>query len=70
MTHFAAVQTQGVRPTVFGLGATADEARADAENWATDVDSLTVMPCSPELVAQVERGDTRCEIVDGVAVEA
>lgn len=71
---FVAVQQQNLRtPIVFGLGATADAARADAERFIdrpdqdATMDELTTLPCTPELAAAVEQGRVECAIENGVA---
>ena len=67
-TQYAAILRQNVRtPLVYGIGATPEEARADATEWADDLSELEVFPCTDALVRSSNSGKAECEIVDGVA---
>jgi hypothetical protein len=66
---YVAIQQQNLRnPVVFGLGATADEALADASQHVETLDEITALPCSDELAADVQRGVVDCAIENGIAI--
>lgn len=60
---FAAVGNDGLRPVVWGIGATEDEARSDAARWLADSDyefeaaSLPVHPITLAQASAVAAGD-------------
>ena len=58
--RFVAVGNDGLRPVVWGLGDTPEEAIADAlaqDDGPTDATFLTVHPSTPAIEERVQRGD-------------
>lgn len=60
MSAFAAVGDDGLRPVVWGVGATPEAARLDAREWLGDhgdLDALTVHSITEEQAQRVRSGD-------------
>jgi hypothetical protein len=57
----AAIGTDGTRPVVWGLGATVEEATAEARRWAGDIgedlDMIGTVEVDAERAARIEAGD-------------
>ena len=57
--RFVAVGTDGMRPVIWGLGETEEQAITDARSQDDGPEGafLTVHPCTPAIVARVQHGD-------------